>query len=255
MFDRLKRFWLMQSVRPRARVVGHVDVSQWRRQTLEDEEFEGVEFAGDAWDQWMAIGCRFVDCTFGGLRVRNGEPAFGGGSRQSQYVRCNFDGANLRHFAPGLARFEQCSFHRVIISDCHSFNAEFVECAFSGRIRDTVFWGHDWAFQVSRQNEFVRNDFSQCVLDGVSFRGGISVREQRLPEADKYLYVADLAAALNHIRRRRPDPRSTCAPVIRRPRSANVSARIPGTSSSRRPSRCTCCSPGGRETDCAPWTR
>jgi hypothetical protein len=139
--------------------------------------------------------------------VRNGEPAFGGGSRQSQYVRCNFDGANLRHFGPGVARFERCSFLRVIISDCHSLNAEFVECVFSGRIRDTVFWARDWLSQESRKNEFVRNDFSQCVLDGVSFRGGISVGEQRLPEVEQYLYVDDLAAALDHVRRRRPDPK------------------------------------------------
>ena len=152
----------------------------------------------------MAVDCRFERCKFGGWRVRDGEPCFGGGPHRSHYLDCNFDGANLRHFSPGRARFERCTFHRVIISDGYQPEAEFVDCSFSGRITDTVFWARAPFSQVL--NEFVRNDFTQCVLDGVSFRGGIRVCDQRLPESAEYRYVADLAAVLNHIRVRRPDP-------------------------------------------------
>lgn len=206
LFDWIERILARRPVRIRARVVGHVDVSAHTRQTLEGQSFVGVDFSGGPWDQWMAIDCRFERCKFGGLRVRDGEPYFGGGPHRSLYLDCNFDGANLRHFSPGRARFERCTFHRVIISDGYPRVAEFVDCSFSGRIRDTVFWARAPFPQDEELNEFVRNDFSQCVLDGVSFRGGIRVSDQRLPESTEYLYVADLAAVLNHLRTRRPDP-------------------------------------------------
>lgn len=205
MFDWIERIWARRPVRIHARTVGHVDVSACKRQTLEGQSFVGVDFSGGPWDQWMAIDCRFERCTFGGLRVRDGEPCFGGGPHRSHYLDCSFDGANLRHFSPGRARFERCTFHRVVITDGYPQEAEFVDCSFSGRIRDTVFWARAALSQMT--NEFVRNDFSQCALDGVSFRGGIRVCDQRLPESTEYLYVADLAAVLDYIRARRPDTR------------------------------------------------
>jgi hypothetical protein len=64
--------------------------------------------------------------------------------------------------------------------------AEFVDCLFGGMVKDVVFNGHANDVLSARlhrtRNEFRGNDFRQAVLAGTSFRGGVDVDEQFLPE-------------------------------------------------------------------------
>jgi hypothetical protein len=64
--------------------------------------------------------------------------------------------------------------------------AEFVDCVFGGMVKDVVLNGHPNDVLSARlhrtRNEFHGNDFRQAVLAGTSFRGGVNVDEQLLPE-------------------------------------------------------------------------
>jgi hypothetical protein len=80
-----------------------------------------------------------------------------------------------------------------------------VDCVFSGKLRKTVFNGtvkpEDQSVVGRHTNEFRGNDFSRAKLEDVSFRTGIDLERQKLPEGPSYLYLPDAEAAIQAVRR------------------------------------------------------
>src|SRR5207237_10476027 len=70
--------------------------------------------------------------------------------RQSILGECGFDGADLHGVRPGQARFESCNFARTNIDGWISACAEFVDCTFSGPIRNVTFHGKPWGHAAER---------------------------------------------------------------------------------------------------------
>ena len=124
---------------------------------------------------------------------------------QSVYAGCSFDRLRMSATVGGYARFVNCSFRDVDIRKWRADYVELVDCVFTGRLRDCVFWGaapqgartYDFAATLATRdgreppagfrelanratNDFSRNDFSGADLD-VTFRGGIDLSSSGCP--------------------------------------------------------------------------
>jgi hypothetical protein len=148
-------------------------------------------------DVMYCEGGAFADCDFSETIIRSGLMA---GRKQTTYLRCKFDEADLRGVLPGQARFERCSFERTRIDGWRSTASEFVDCRFTGRIRDCQFWGRPQGqyAQSARlnpprsANEFRDNDFSLAEMVDVEFLGGLDIDAQKWP-SEGYVVVRNLA--------------------------------------------------------------
>jgi hypothetical protein len=141
----------------------------------------------------------FTRCRF--ERMDLAEACFGGGTRQSVYTDCSFDGTRLRSRSVGNARFVACSFRDVRIEYMLANCAEFVDCVFTGTLKDAVFWG-SIAGDAQRdlygrvRNQVEGNDYSNACLVDCGFRGGVDLSLNRLPEGDGFLVALDGRDAL-----------------------------------------------------------
>lgn len=170
---------------------------------LKGANLDGEDFSGLKLEHFMATQSSLHRCRFDGSQIE--QACFGGGTKPSEYTDCNFDRSRITAIAPGIAKFVRCSFRDCRIQNFFGVTVEFVDCIFSGRIKKAVFQGsvpdEDRA-QVGRAtNEFRGNDFREAELIDVSFRGGIDLTKQKLPEGAGYLFVPDAAGALEKVRR------------------------------------------------------
>jgi hypothetical protein len=103
----------------------------------------------------------------------------------------------------GNARFERCVFDRSRLRDQTStFEAQFVDCTFRGKIQDVNFWGvplaEDTAALGRKHNDFTGNDFTGAELIDVSFRH-IGLRAQRFPGPPDYALLNRFEARVSGV--------------------------------------------------------
>lgn len=160
---------------------------------LKDGSFKGQDFSGKDVLGMSVINSHFENCLFERLRVDN--LCFGEGKTMSTFVNCSFDDSAFFSPVVGRARFFNCTFRNVYIVEFRSYDAEFVNCIFSGKLQNSFFYGQFFVDYVNRlgmkTNEFFGNDFSLLEMDGVDFRCGIDLTKQKLPQGHDYLYVKD----------------------------------------------------------------
>lgn len=176
--------------------------------TFDHEVVVGGDFSGLRLNRFVAINSRFEGCRFDGMRVEH--MSFGEGMLPSVYLGCSFDGAQLECQPGGVVRLERCSFDKTAIKRWKVGAADLVDCVFTGTIRHSMFYGRmlpdAWARRVehgvvvSERNEVRGNDFSGAKLIDVSFRRGVDLRLQRLPEGPEFLYVEQAASVLERAR-------------------------------------------------------
>ena len=168
---------------------------------VDQDQVDGADYSGRRLSRLVSIGSRFQSCQFRDLHVD--EAAFGSGGARSEYLDCVFDGSRIRT-ATGDARFVGCSFRDIDLRNWDSSTVELVNCTFSGRMSDVIFYGHADKLAASYRgyeiNEFHDNDFSGADLRDVEFRWGIDLSRQRLPVGSDYVYLADLPAAVANVR-------------------------------------------------------
>jgi hypothetical protein len=188
-------------IRVDARVTGRTNVS--------DSDFlvlDGVSAVDEVYGPrkligLTSIGSRFERCSFEMLDVE--DAALGSGVTRSEFVECSFDGSTLRAPALGWGRFERCSFRNVRLKGWRS-KADFIDCVFTGRAKDCVFYGvadDPISGKRVRSVTFRGNDFSAMQFSEVAFRGTIDLRKQRLPTGPLDLYIKDAARSLERARR------------------------------------------------------
>lgn len=189
-------------MRVEAKVVGYGKLDPNERVALEYVKLQGADYSGRELKYFGSVGSRFERCRFDNMRVD--DFSFGAGMAVSEYLDCTFDGSHLIH-GGGYARFVRCSFRNVQLRDWFCFEAEFVDCVFTGRLRKCIFNGtvpEEHRSWVGRErNEFRGNDFSGAEFVDVSFRTGIDLDLQRLLSGPDYLYVPDAAAAIERAKR------------------------------------------------------
>jgi uncharacterized protein YjbI with pentapeptide repeats len=159
---------------------------------MSEARMERVDFSGIRFERFRAEACVFVDCNFSRITSRTGGTL--GYYPGSTYVGCNFHKADLRRISPGWARFERCAFTDVRMRDWMADNASFVDCVFSGRIVRSAFYGRRTFLYPDETtspppNEVIGNDFANAELVDVSFRSGVDLSRQRLPDGPNYILV------------------------------------------------------------------
>jgi hypothetical protein len=151
--------------------------------------------------QLAIAGSTIERCSFKDQRIDSVQLG-GGGQRQTLFRECSFDGSRWESTTLGDVRFERCSFQVIDAGPWLARKVETVDCTFSGRITDAVFWGRDPESATTpgtrATNEIAGNDFRECDLVAPAFRGGIDPLAQRLPVAPHYILVADAEHALSH---------------------------------------------------------
>lgn len=170
---------------------------------FEGRRLVGEDFSHQRIYSFTSVGSRFESCDFSGVVIEH--PGLGAGLKQSFYVDCVFDGSRLEMiYGGGNVRFERCSFREVKFRDWYCKRVEMVDCTFTGTIDTAVFYGtvpkDDVRYAKRKKNEFRGNDFSGATLIGVDFRTGIDLTLQKLPIREDYVYIEDLAAAVQRAR-------------------------------------------------------
>lgn len=178
--------------------------------TFTAAHFHNVNFSGQTFASFSAHDSLFERCAFS--EVVFDSVSFGatchGGRRWDEttwpatvYRECVFARTWLPVATPpflGNARFERCVFDRARLRGLTStFEAEFVDCTFRGKLREVNFWGRPesrYNAALGRSsNDFRGNDFTEAELVWVAFHH-IDLRAQRLPGGTEYALVDNVGA-------------------------------------------------------------
>lgn len=181
-------------------------LTRFDNRPLAESEFDRADFSKLDIGHFCPVKCRFLSCSFAKSHIRNA--CFGGGPHATLYQDCDFTGLRFRSMACGRARFERCRFEDVRVGIWICMNAEFVDCTFSGHLKTTIFSALDPNVLIlpkeerlkHRPNEFRGNDFTRCTYLDVTFRGGIDLSLQRLPDDAKHGVIQDAALAIPRLR-------------------------------------------------------
>jgi Pentapeptide repeats (8 copies) len=179
------------------RYSGIIDAREWHggeNISFDKAEVRGLDLQGRRFWNLSASDAHFVDCDFRGTSFESGSWL---GKYQTTFVRCRFEGADLRSIIPGNCRFEGCDFSGALIDDWLTQAAEFVECRFAGRIKEARFAGRPWGLWEEpgqilpprSSNQFRKNDFREAELLGCDFAWGIDIGDQRWPTGPEYVRV------------------------------------------------------------------
>jgi hypothetical protein len=172
---------------------------------LREAELVDVDLSGLRLEDLTVLGSTLERCDLSGLKAKHGRMS--GVEVPTVYRDCTFTKSDLRAVNPGPARFERCVFESTRIDKWLCFDTEFVDCRFSGRLTDMVFFGAPVSGPMRKRlnrsvNAFSGNDFREAELRLVAFRGGIDLRAQLLPNGEEYVFVPDLPERLVRARER-----------------------------------------------------
>jgi hypothetical protein len=176
----------------RARLVGRRRIPDSERLLIGDQAIADRHFPSRRWVQIAIWGSTVDRCSFDNQSVESVQ--IGGGSGRTLMRSCSFNGARWKSTTLGDARFERCSFRNIQAGPWLARRVDMVDCVFSGRLTDLVFWARDPSGLKS--NEFKGNDFTECDLVGPAFRGGVDLLAQGLPVAPHYVFLPDAAESI-----------------------------------------------------------
>lgn len=92
------------------------------------------------------------------------------------FRNCTFRDCKLERLSLGFAELVRCSFVDCDIRELVAFDASLQECLFQGRIqRGIISISSEGRYVTRSVNRVENNDFVQCELRDVGFRGGISL--------------------------------------------------------------------------------
>lgn len=159
---------------------------------------KSTSFSGKSVSKFLAVESEFIDCQFENMRIK--DVCFGAGGKQSRYINCSFDNSVFSSNAPGVARFENCSFQNVKIKKFFCVDIEMINCILSGEIVQGNFVGARHRVDGSMSvNGFHGNDFTDLRLDDADFIR-IDLTAQRLPVGSDYLIILDAKDFLSKTR-------------------------------------------------------
>jgi len=151
-------------------------------------------FSGEKLSKFIAAESEFIDCSFEGMNIK--DICFGAGIQKTKYINCSFDNSTFSSNVPGVARFEGCSFKNIKIKKFFCVDVEFVDCVFSGEIKQGNFLGVNKPLNGKpKVNEYRNNDFSQLNLVDVGFVS-IDLTLQKFPKNDYLILITDMTKFL-----------------------------------------------------------
>lgn len=161
------------------------------------------KYAGKSVSDFVAARSVFESCDF--TRMKMARACFGSGFERSIYRECAFDYSEIRASAPGVARFERCTFLGTHFLELNCRNVSFVDCVFSGVIDKGYFSGSINVDGIGLSEvEFHGNDFSNAKLIDIDFRLGVDLARQKLPTGNQYFYINNARKFLDVLNELRP---------------------------------------------------
>lgn len=167
------------------------DLSLLRPAFFHEAHVSGIEVVLDdvslvvCWSEFE--GCAFRQRSRR-LNARGVAPQGSFGNRPSIYRGCHFAGVSFKTlggFATGAARFVNCRFERCGFNGHFSLTADYIDCAFAGKIDGCVWSGTVPAGDVDagRHNVITGNDFTGATFGtNVGWRGDIDFAAQHWPD-------------------------------------------------------------------------
>jgi len=175
---------------------------------FEEASLDSVDLSGAVFGVFSATASAFEGCDFRNAKLKDGQ--FGSVGRQTTYVDCHFDGADLRGmWGLGNARFVRCTFDSAKIHDWWGDASDFIDCHFAGKLTMCRFEGRIWDpgwLEPGRlnppreRNEFRGNDFREAELIDCAFRHGIDISANLWPEGPEYIRLDRLAQRIAYAR-------------------------------------------------------
>ncbi|WP_125564211.1 hypothetical protein [Pseudoalteromonas rubra] len=161
-----------------------------------NQRLKSESFSGQKVSKFIAVESEFLDCSFKDMSIK--DICFGGGSKQTRYVNCNFDNSKFSSNVPGVARFENCSFKNVKVRKLFCVDVEFIDCVFSGELKQGNFVGiHREIDGTSKTNEYKNNDFSELAFGDVGFVD-IDLSLQKFPHRGALAVITDVSRFLTN---------------------------------------------------------
>ncbi|MCG7564649.1 hypothetical protein [Pseudoalteromonas sp. McH1-42] len=161
-----------------------------------NQRLKSESFSGQKVSKFIAVESEFLDCSFKDMSIK--DICFGGGSKQTRYVNCNFDNSTFSSNVPGVARFENCSFKNVKVRKLFCVDVEFIDCVFSGELKQGNFVGiHREIDGTSKTNEYKNNDFSELAFGDVGFID-IDLSLQKFPHRGALAVITDVSRFLTN---------------------------------------------------------
>jgi hypothetical protein len=183
-----------QRIKVDARVVGRVKIRESDYLDFDRVDLAGEDFSGRKLVGFSAEASRFRECRFERLKVENAY--FGAGMEKSEYVDCSFDRSRIRAPAPGRVRFVRCSFRDVRLREWFCWDADFIDCVFTGKAKKMIFNADSPEQRGHTVNEYRGNDFGGMDLVDCVFRGGVDLSKQVLPSGEDYVLLRDARNAI-----------------------------------------------------------
>ena len=158
---------------------------------IANQLLDGENYSNQRLSKFVAVESSFTNCSFENMKIN--DVCFGGGINQTKYIGCSFDNSSFSSNVVGVARFEKCSFRNVKIKKMFCLEVDFIECVFSGEMKQGNFLG---AFTplggVSTTNEIINNDFAEMNIGDVGFVD-IDLRLQKFPKLDRLVKVLNIS--------------------------------------------------------------
>lgn len=157
---------------------------------LRDVDLVGIDFTGASLPSWRFHGSRIQDCVFDqaqcvdwrlwatdvehcqfvGASLRQALVGSWDLGRWNRWQHVDFTGADFRAIASWAADFEKCVFDNTKLTGVQFDQCQFVDCIFSGLLRDVRFDGR--VLPDRREPRPLQHvDFANARFDGVEFLG------------------------------------------------------------------------------------
>lgn len=155
-----------------------------------------------------ARGLKYIACDaveFDTVRIEGfkGSASLGTGESPSIFVDCIFQSCHFTQMNFGYSTIRRCRFLDCTIDDLVTFEADVLECEFTGVIRRAIFSAKPEFMRIRTQEVAIsENDFSGCKLIDVAFRGGIEITAQKFSESDRWGVLTNIQFRIDEFLRR-----------------------------------------------------
>jgi uncharacterized protein YjbI with pentapeptide repeats len=117
-------------------------------------------------------------------------------ARRMVYDGVDFSRADLRGAHSQAAEFNDCLFHEARLDKVDFGGSNFVDCRFTGELREVLFYRRPFGMADGPENQMKRVDFSQARLRWCAFRG-LDLDEVLLPQDDEHIVLRDYPLVLS----------------------------------------------------------
>lgn len=157
---------------------------------------EDCVFDQSCCSDWGVWNTEFIRCSFRGTDLKDSAlGAVDDFGRRNRFVEVDFSAADMRRTVWQAAQMNGCAFHDTKLDRVDFGTTVFVDCIFSGELRETIFSRKGFRGERFPPNDMERVNLSRASLRLVEFRG-TSLDTAILPSGDDHIVIENLEEVL-----------------------------------------------------------